>query len=261
LFFFPKNTPTVVATSFCASALIDAYEITRNNFYLDTAITSANFILKDLYRTVCGNGFLFSYSPIRGNDVVFNASLLGSKLLSLIYHYTKDETLLIAAKQSIVACCERQGMDGSWVYGMLPVQNWIDSFHTGYNLDSLITYQNISGDTDFDLHIQKGLDFYLNNFFEKDGMPKYYHNKLYPIDIHCPAQLIVTLYNLNKLESSKELIDKVLIWMITNMQSSKGYFYYQIRKNKSSKIPYMRWNNAFVFNALSYYLLNRGISS
>ena len=32
-------------------------------------------------------------------------------------------------------------------------------------------------------------------FFEADGKPKYYHNKTYPIDIHCPAQIIVTLSN------------------------------------------------------------------
>ena len=35
------------------------------------------------------------------------------------------------------AACEGQNKDGSWVYGMLPVQSWIDSFHTGYNLDAI----------------------------------------------------------------------------------------------------------------------------
>ena len=31
LFLFPKNTPTVVATNFCATALMEAYEITGQN--------------------------------------------------------------------------------------------------------------------------------------------------------------------------------------------------------------------------------------
>jgi hypothetical protein len=40
------------------------------------------------------------------------------------------------------------------------------------------------------------------------------------------------------------------------MFNKKGYFYYQLKKGVSSKIPYMRWSNAFMFNALSVYLLN-----
>ena len=39
------------------------------------------------------------------------------------------------------------------------------------------------------------------------------------------------------------------------MQDKRGYFYYQLKPGISSKIPYMRWSNAFMFNALSYYLL------
>jgi hypothetical protein len=47
----------------------------------------------------------------------------------------------------------------------------------------------------------------------------------------------------------------VLTWTIKNMQSKKGYFYYQIKRGISSKISYMRWSNAFMFNVLSNYLL------
>ena len=87
LFLFPKYTPTVVATNFCATALMDAYEVTGNKRYLDVALTAADFVIKDLHRTKLNDGFLFSYSPLEGNDTVFNASLLGSKLLSYCYRY------------------------------------------------------------------------------------------------------------------------------------------------------------------------------
>ena len=56
---------------------------------------------------------------------------------------------------------------------------------------------------------------------------------------------------------NKELADKVLAWAIKNMQDKKGYFYYQLKKGISSKISYMRWSNAFMFNALSHYLLEK----
>lgn len=235
---------------------MEAYEITKNKEYLETALTAADFVIKDLHRTPYAEGFLFSYSPLDGNDTVFNASLLGSRLLSFCYHYTKNEEYKTLAEQSIKACCAGQQPDGSWVYGMLPVQNWVDSFHTGYNLDALVAYQELTGDTKYNKYLEKGFEYYVNNFFEADGTPKYYNIKTYPIDIHCPGQLLITLARTHHLQQHKELADKVLAWAIKNMQSKNGYFYYQLKKGISSKISYMRWSNAFMFNAMSHYLLN-----
>lgn len=255
LFLFPKNTPTVVATNFCATALMEAYEITKNETYLNIALSAADFVINDLHRTPYKEGFLFSYSPLQGNDTVFNASLLGSRLLSYCYYYSHNEEYKTLAELSIKACCAGQREDGAWVYGMLPVQSWVDSFHTGYNLDALIAYQELTGDTKYSAYIQKGFDYYVHNFFESDGTPKYYDNQMYPIDIHCPGQLLVTLARLHKTEEYAELAEKVLQWIIKNMQDKKGYFYYQLKPGISSKIPYMRWSNAFMFNAISHYLL------
>lgn len=257
LFLFPKHTPTVVATCFCATALMDAYEITGNKDYLDVALSSAEFVLKDLHRTPVNGGFIFSYSPLLGNDTVFNASLLGSRLLACCYHYTGNETYRDAARSSVEACCKAQSEDGSWVYGMLEVQSWIDSFHTGYNLDALIAYEEMTGDTTYHNAIDRGFKFYIDNFFESDGCPKYYHDKKYPVDIHCPGQLFTTLFRLHKMDQYQGLAENVLDWTLANMWDKKGYFYYQLKKGVNSRIPYMRWSNAFMFNALSYYILGQ----
>jgi hypothetical protein len=257
LFLFPAHTPTVVATSFCVQALLSAYEITRRQDIYDSAISASKFILNDLNRTKLNSGFLFSYSPLKGNNTVFNASLLGAKTLSLIYNYTKEEHLIEEAKKTIEACCNEQENDGSWVYGMLDVQSWKDSFHTGYNLDALSRYTQVTGDNKICTNIEKGFEYYINNFFKKKGTPKYYHNSMYPIDIHCPGQLFVNLSIQNKFEEHEILADKVMNWCIDNMQDKRGYFYYQLKKGISSKISYMRWSNAFMFNAMSYYLLEK----
>lgn len=257
LFLFPKFTPTVVATNFCATALMEAYEITGEKKYLEIALSAANFVIKDLHRSDYKDGFLFSYSPLQGNDTVFNASLLGSRLLSFCYKYTGNEEYRKLAEQSIKACCAGQKENGAWVYGMLPVQSWVDSFHTGYNLDALIAYQEQTGDDKYNKYIEKGFEYYIQNFFEADGTPKYYDNRTYPIDIHCPGQLLVTLARLHKTEEYKDIAEKVIDWTIRNMQDKKGYFYYQLKPGLSSKISYMRWSNAFMFNALSHYILVR----
>jgi len=255
LFLFPAHTPTVVATTFCASALFEAYEITNNSQYLDVALSSADFVLKDLHRSEHEGGFMLSYSPLPGNDTVYNASLLGAKLLSYCYHYTANEEYKTVARQIVNAACQGQADDGSWVYGLLPVQSWIDSFHTGYNLDAIAHYARFCEDSSFDEHLEKGLAYYLEYFFLDDGTPKYYHDRTYPIDIHCPGQLWVTLSALDRFAINETLCRKVADWSIANMQDKRGYFYYQLKRGVSSKISYMRWSNAFMFNALSYYLL------
>jgi rhamnogalacturonyl hydrolase YesR len=256
LFLFPAHTPTVVATTFCASALFEAYEITKEEKYLTTALSAAKFILNDLNRTQTEDVFILSYSPLKGNDTVYNASLLGAKTLSYCYQYTRNEEYKNTAEQIIKAACKGQSEDGSWVYGLLPVQSWIDSFHTGYNLDAIAHYQKFCSDHQFEENLERGFDFYIKNFFLEDGTPKYYHNKIYPIDIHCPGQLFVTLHALQTWPKYEELADQVVKWTLERMFNKKGYFYYQLKKGVSSKIPYMRWSNAFMFNALSVYLLN-----
>lgn len=255
-FNFPKYTPTVVATCFCATSLFSAFEITKNPRCLDLALSSAKFVTEDLHRTESNSGFLFSYSPLRGHETVYNASLLGSKLLSWCYKYTGNEDIKKLAQKSVKACCAGQLESGAWPYGMLPLQQWVDSFHTGYNLDALNDYEQLTGDTSFHECIEKGVVYYIKNFFEEDGCPKYYDNKKYPIDIHCPAQLFVTLARMGRFEEYRSLLDKVLNWTIENMQSPKGFFYYQFKKGINSKISYMRWSNAFMFYALTFFLLN-----
>lgn len=255
--FFPAHTPTVVATTFCATALSEVYEITGEKKYLDLVLSSVQFILKDLSRTPHNSGFLFSYSPLKGNNTVYNASLLGAKLLSIAYRYTGNERYKEIARQAVLAASEAQEEDGSWIYGLLSIQSWKDSFHTGYNLDAIQAYQDNTSDFSFQHNIDKGFDFYINNFFEENGAPKYYHNRTYPIDIHCPGQLFVTLSSLDRFEKHKNLAEKVLKWTAENMQDSKGFFYYQKKKGMSSKISYMRWSNAFMYNAMSSYILEQ----
>jgi hypothetical protein len=252
--FFPAFTPTVVATTYAVNGLLDANKILQDQDIEKSAVSSAEFVMQDLNRTVKKEGFLFSYSPKFGNNTVYNASLLGSRLLSRIYTFTKNEEQAAVARQSVLACCNNQNKDGSWYYGELEFQNWIDSFHTGFNLEAIYDYQRYTGDKRFQKHIEKGFHYYIQNFFLEGGIPKYYHNKTYPIDIHCPAEFITTLSRTGRFQQHKDLAEKVLNWTVGHMQDERGFFYYQKNKSLTNKIPYMRWSQSWMFAAFSYFL-------
>lgn len=257
-FYQPKYIPTVVPTTFISNAFLDVYESSRLPEYLEIARSSCDFIIKDLNRTRNDNGdFAFSYSPL-DNSVVFNASLLASRLLARVYSITKEEILISTAKSSVSYCCNYQRPDGSWFYGTSDFHKWIDNFHTGYNLECISDYMKFSKDNIYENNLRKGFDYYINTFFTEKGMSKYYIDSVYPVDIHAPAQLVITLARLNKFEEYRTLLDKVLNWTIGNMQAPDGYFYYRYNRFCKSKIPYMRWAQAWMFYALSEYLLQSG---
>ena len=244
--FRPKYTPTIVTTTFIANALLDAYEILRNDEYLKIARSSCDFILNDLNRSYEGNTFCCSYSPLDKSQV-YNATMLGSKLLARVYSFTNETELLDKAERTIEFAINCQNEDGSWVYGALPYQQWIDSFHTGYNLECLYDFMKFSGINIYLKHFEKGLQFYWSNFFLDDFTPKYYHNKDYPIDIHCSAQAIICFTKFGDIEFA----GKIAVWTIKNMQDSSGYFYYRKNRLLKNRIPYMRWSQAWMMYALS----------
>lgn len=255
-FFQPKNTPTVVATSFVTDALLNAYDSLKENKWLEIASSSTEFVLKDLNRTYDkNNNYSFSYSPL-DHTQVYNASLLGARLLSRVFTYTGQESLRVEARKAVQFACDAQRPDGSWTYGTLPYHQWIDNFHTGFNLECIQQYQLYTTDSSFQLSVEKGLQYYLDQFFTEEGISKYYNNNIYPIDIHSPAQLVVSLYHLGGIEEHKDLVIKVLDWTTKNMQSSEGYFFYQKKRFGSSGICYMRWAQAWMFYAFTYYFLS-----
>jgi rhamnogalacturonyl hydrolase YesR len=253
-FFQPVNTPTVVATSYVGQAFIAAYELTQTSEYLDIAKSAADFIVKRLNKTNLDDGtFTYSYSPL-DNTQVINAGLLGVRLLSQISKYDSTKDYLAATEPVVKFACNRQNSDGSWPYGTLPFHQWVDNFHTGFNLECINEFQKAFKTTKYDSHVKKGLDYYLNNFFTTKGESKYYNNSLYPIDLHAPAQLIVTLSKLNELNNHKDLAEKVLTWTNSEMKSAKGgFYYYQRTRWYTNKIPYMRWTQAWMFYALSVF--------
>jgi len=252
-FFQPKNTPMIVPTAYVTNGLLDAYDLFKDSKLLEVAISATDFITKDLNRIGQDDLFAFSYSPL-DDAVIFNASLMASQVLARVESYTGDHKYRDEASKSLHNCIEYQNDDGSWTYGTKPYHQWIDNFHTGYNLECIADYIKFSGERIDSKVLEIGTNYYLDTFFDNTGKYKYYSDRLYPLDINNAAQLIVTLSKLGKLESNLYLVNNVLDWSIANMQHKKGYFYYQKHRFYNVKIPYMRWSQAWMFYALSIYL-------
>lgn len=260
-FFAPARTPTVVNTCFVANASLDAYEALGDESCLEVARSSCEFITRSLniYETIDGR-MCFSYTPL-DSAKVHNANLLAASLLARVYSLTGEAILLDYADRAASFCIGCQNGDGSWYYGLGSGQKWIDSFHTGFVLESLYDYARFSERPDLLGKVSLGLDYYRDTFFTEDGLPKYYNTGTYPIDVHSAAEGIIAFTRLRSLDTSNlEQAKKIALWTIRNMQDRTGYFYYQKRRYYCNRMPYMRWSQAWMFKALVYLAEALGIA-
>jgi len=250
----PKGTPTIVNTTFIAHAFLDAYELFGEERFLKIARSACNFILRDLHISRRGDSLCFSYSPI-DKSRIHNANILGAGLLARVCSITGEDELLEYTKKAVTYLIDTQREDGSWYYGApgsgAGYVEYIDSYHTGFVLEGLFNCIEYAGDGVHFENLKKGVDFFANHFFLEDGTPKYFHDRVYPIDIHSASQAIVTLVKLGGVKDNSRLLEKVARWMVNHMQDERGYFYYRKGRLFYNKIPYMRWSQAWAFHALT----------
>ncbi|MHC4354646.1 MAG: hypothetical protein ACYS0H_18235 [Planctomycetota bacterium] len=246
----PKLEPILVWTSLIGQAFLDAYETLGEERYLDVSRSICDWILA-LPRERTSAGTCLSYVRFKQSSI-HNANMLGAAMLARTARFTDDNFLRQIAGSAMEYSCLRQLPDGAWFYGETPENHWIDNFHTGYNLDSLKCYIENVGDGQFEGNLRKGFDYYKRTFFDADGMPKYYHDRAYPVEIQCASQSIDTLsYFADYEDSSLTLAMKVAKWTIANMQDKSGYFYYRRSRWTQSRIPMLHWGQATMFCALS----------
>ncbi len=242
----PAFMPTIVATSIVGDGLYHAQRTFGNAEARALLIDAGSFVTRDLQRTWEGDTFCFSYSP-RDRQTVINATLKGARLLCQVFSLTSDTKLLEDAKATVAFALRHQHADGRWSYSAGDSRTWSDNFHTGYVLDCLDEYSKLSGDRSVVDRIAQGFEFYHKSFFSPEGIPGYYHDRIYPIDATAIAQSILTLTRFGEIS----LATKVAHWAVRNMQDEDGHFYYRRYRAFTNRISYMRWSNAWMYAALA----------
>jgi hypothetical protein len=259
-FYVPAGKPNMVATVFVANTFLDYAEAkskeqkakSKKEVNIMKIVEGAcEFILKELVLFEDEEKLCFGYIP--GEQArVHNANMLGAALMARVYSHTKNADYYEKSKKAMAYSIKALNPDYSWPYGELPHHRFIDNFHTGYNLVALKEWMDYTENNTWKEELRNAYKYFLDTFWLEDGCPKYYNNSLYPIDIHCSAQGIVTCLKLKNYDNrSVPMAKNIAKWAIDNMQDKEGYFYYQKTRYYTNKIPYMRWSQAWMCYALS----------
>jgi UDP-N-acetylglucosamine 2-epimerase (non-hydrolysing) len=247
----PRGAPNLVCTTFVAGALLDAYQEIGNPRFLEIATSAGEYILNELYYTEGDMVASFSYPLPASKAKVHNANFLAASLFCRLHHHTGNEALLNAAVRVTRYSAAKQKSDGSWHYGELPTQRWIDNFHTGYNLTALRAICRYLGTSEFEPHVRRGFEFYREHFFREDGAVRYFHDRTYPIDIHCVAQSLLTLLEFRDLDTTNiGLARLIYAWAMKHMWDDAGFFYYRVLRTLTIRTSYIRWSQAWMLLAL-----------
>jgi hypothetical protein len=218
-FYAPPNTPNLI----CTTLAVKAYR--RLGRKCDTSFVEGLI-------SESGGERWIRYIP-QSETQVHNINLMGAALLG--------------RRDCVEFSVKRQQPDGSWWYGEAENQRWIDNFHTGYNLVALREYEQATRDASFADAAQRGFAYWERVFWLADGSPRYYHNRTYPLDIHCCAQGILTYLAFGDVAKA----DGVARWALKNMWDERGFFWYQLGRLAINRIQYLRWSQSWMYYALS----------
>jgi rhamnogalacturonyl hydrolase YesR len=248
--------PSSVVTGFVCKGIYEYWKITKDSKSAEVINSASDFILNDLPITETKDGICFSYTPVM-KDVCYNSSLLAAETLCYNSIVNKKQQNNIQALKAVDYVIAKQLQDGKWNYSLDintgKEREQID-FHQGFILESIYTIKselNFKSET-IDLSLKKGMEFYINNQFDKNGISLWRLPKKWPIDIHNQSQGIITFAKLSCYND--EFLNfalKIAEWTIANMQGPSGCFYYRINKTCTNRIPFMRWSQAWMFLALA----------
>lgn len=247
---YSRHESILVWTALIGQAFLDGYERLGDARYLEVAQSVCRWILR-LPREATASGTCLSYLAARQLSI-HNANLLGAAMLARTAAHSGSAELLQVARAAVEYSCSRQRADGAWLYGEEPRYAWIDNFHTGYDLDSLKSYIESSGDRAFQPNLERGFHYFKQTFVGPAGEPRYHHDRTYPIDIQCAAQAIETLAKFaDEDPEALPLAARVTRWTLRHMRDPSGFFYYRRYPFLTSRIPMLHWGQATMYRALT----------
>ncbi|NLD98545.1 MAG: hypothetical protein GX640_01610, partial [Fibrobacter sp.] len=148
---------------------------------------------------------------------------------------------------------------GSWPYAVDGTRNFIDHFHTCFVLKGLIKAEKIIDDKRITESIARGIDYYVNNLFDSDELPKpfskaprltVYRNELYD----CAECINLGTMIRGRFEALDRLVDNTIDKLLVSWWLKKGHFRSRRLLLGWDNVPMHRWGQSQVFRALCFRL-------
>jgi hypothetical protein len=254
------TTPNLFQTMNAAAAFLAGYEATGEEAYLATAFWVVDFVERELGRLEDSpTRVAWRYYP--GHDAcVYNVNALLGAWLQRLGRLAGRDDLVSLGRRTLQFVVTGQNPDGSWSYESGPRGRWVDGFHTGYVLESLLQAVHIEGDSACAAGLKRGIRYYAAHLITPTGLPRYTDRSILPIDVQNCAQAIQTLAQLGRLDphflpracqTADLVIQKLFRWSRQGPEP-EGYFLLARGRWFANRLPAVRWGQAPMLLALTH---------
>lgn len=259
----PSGTPLITTTPYAYEAFSSLYNLDQNPEWLEIMRSIAAHAANDIKDFPAGPGAATcSYTPFDKGGVI-NASAYRSFLLTRASEDFGNEHYREIAARNLTFVIQNQQPDGSWIYAVDQVRDFIDHFHTCFVLKALVKIERITKDRACTAAIDAGIRYYLNSLFDEKGLPKpfaraprltVYRNELYDY-AECINLLVLVK---DSYAETAATLENVVDDLLQRWQKPDGSFRSRRLLFGWDNVPMHRWGMSQVVRSLSFLLHNFG---
>jgi squalene cyclase len=256
----PANTPLITTTPYVYEAFSWVHKLDGSQRWMDIMNSAAEHALRDIRdREISEDIATAGYNPHDSEGGVINASAYRAYMLTSAAIQFGREDYRRAADRNLNFVLRNQQPNGSWFYAADGVRDFVDHFHTCFVLKALAKIEQLTGHEGCRRAIESGVDYYVNNLFDDQGLPKpfsraprltVYRNELY--DYAECLNLGVLLWG--RFKELDERLRSTLEDLLTRWRKPDGSFRSRRLLLGWDNVPMHRWAQSQVFRSLCFLL-------
>jgi hypothetical protein len=199
-----------------------------------------------------------SYTPFDEGGVINAAAYRAFLLTSASQVLSRDDYWPIA-ERNLNFVLENQNPNGSWPYAMDGVREFVDHFHTCFVMKALAKIRALTGHKGCDEALTRGVEYYLENLFDKDGLPKPFSKAprltVYKRELYDCAECInLCLLLRGRFPQLQTTLETVATGILNDWIKPDGSFRSRRLHFGWDNVPMHRWGQAQMFRSLAFFL-------
>lgn len=253
------QTPLITSTPYMFEAFLQVHRLAPSEEWRAILESIARHATADIKAFPTSEKASSSaYGPHDGGGVI-NAAAYRSFLLTSASQALGNDEYWKMAERNLYFVLENQNPDGSWYYAVDGVRDFIDHFHTCFVMKALAKVHALTGHADCLAALKRGTDYYLNNLFDADGLPKpftkaprltVYKRELYD----CAESINLCVLLRDRFPAYQAKLEQVLGGILADWVQPSGPFRARKLHFGWDNVPMHRWGQSQMFRSLAFYL-------
>lgn len=255
----PAGTPLITTTPYAFEAFLQVHQLQPLKEWAEVMESIVRHVTTDIKDfKVSEAASTCSYTP-HDNGGVVNASAYRSFLLTAAAKVFDRNELLEIAGRNVNFVLESQNADGSWPYAKDGVRHFVDHFHTCFVMKALAKIHGLTGERRVLEALKRGVDYYLNNLFGEDGMPRPFSKAprltVYKCEMYDCAECInLCLLLQGHFPQLESTLQTVISGILGNWVKPDGSFRSRKLILGWDNVPMHRWAQSQMFRSVAFYL-------